>query len=123
MTQVLRNVVLITESTNVAHLVTANNSLCGRWNFEWEWMEYDYDDFGGPYPKSQRFVNDYSCRVRRACDGATKGSPRLCEDCEQRFEGDFEDLFDTYHFAYLGPDIGEYETRHMNKEQWEAADP
>lgn len=122
MTRVLRNVVLITESTNVAHLVVPNSSLCGSCNFEMEWMGYDYEDFGGPYPRTQRFVNDYSCRIRRACDGATKGSPRLCKNCQAEFDGDYSELFDTYHFAYLGVDIGEYDGRHMNREQWQEAE-
>jgi len=117
--RVLSHVVLITESTNVAHLVTPEFTLCGSWNFDPAWMEYDCADFGGPYPQTQRFVNDYSCRVRRACDGAIKGSPRLCKDCQRQFEGDYTELFHTHQFAYLGVDIGDYEGRHMNREQWQ----
>lgn len=121
MTDVLPNVILITNSTGVAHLVTPHSTVCGRWNVEYEWLDYDHG-FDGAY-STQRFTNDYSCRVRRACDGAIRGTPdKLCSECDAHVpDHRYPVLFDTHQFAYIdGMEIGEYDDRHMNREQWQA---
>lgn len=120
MSQILRNVVLITNSTDVAHLVTPHGTACGRWDFDLEWMEYDYE-FPGLWGRN---VNDYSCRVRRGCDNGLRGmGQRICNECDAHVAADeYRNLFDTYQFAHIdGIDIGEYQHNHMNREEWESS--